>query len=188
MKTLPYFIKFCFTTLLLACSDAAAQSLRGIQRINETNLRLPPLTITGVSFMTTGDQGLVEITTTLQRQRVEIPTSSSTTSVIDTYTGTEVREVTLFNPSTYNDLNPNTTVNTQVPANNNPNNCGALARNSPGTPATYSYPVVPGTLPAQNPLGGDYWLGQGADTGSQNTSVAVGTGLGIASYVCPLLP
>lgn len=188
MKTREYVIKFCFSTLLLACSDANAQSLRGIQRINETNLRLPPLTITGVSFMTTGDQGLVEITTTLQRQRVEIPTSSSTTSVIDTYTGTEVREVTLFDPSTYNDLNPNTTINTQGPANDNRNNCGALARDSSGTPATYSYPVVPGTLPAQNPLGGDYWLGQGADTGSQNTSVAVGAGLGIASYVCPLLP
>jgi hypothetical protein len=188
MKSKAYIIKFCFSTLLLACGNASAQSLRGIQRINETNLRLPPLTITGVSFMTTEDQGLVEITTTLQRQRVEIPTSSSTTSVIDTYTGTAVREVTLFDPRTYNDLNPNTTINTEGPANRNPNNCGALARDSSETPATYSYPVVPGTLPAQNPLGGDYWLGQGADTGSQNTSVAVGAGLGIASYVCPLLP
>jgi hypothetical protein len=187
MKIKPCIIKFSFSALLLACSNAGAQSLRGIQRINETNLRLPPLTITGVSFMTTADQGLVEMTTTLERQRVEIPTSSSTTSVIDTYTGTAVREVTLFDPRTYNDLNPNTTINTEGPANGNPNNCGALAR-TVGTPATYAYPVVPGTLPAQNPLGGDYWLGQGADTGPQNTSVAVGAGLGIASYVCPLLP
>jgi hypothetical protein len=188
MRIAPHIIKICVSTLLLACGSANAQSLRGIQRINETNLRLPPLTITGVSFMTTEDQGLVEITTTLQRQRVEIPTSSSTTSVIDTYTGTAVREVTLFDPRTYNDLNPNTTIDTQGPVSENPNYCGALTRSNAGTPPTYSYPVVPGTLPAQNPLGGDYWLGQGADTGTPNTSVVAGAGLGIASYVCPLLP
>ena len=182
-------IKLCWFTLLLVNGGASAQSLRGIENINRTNLRLPPLTITGVSFMSTAEQGLVEVTTTLERQRVEIPTSSSSTTIIDTYAGTAVREVTLFNPSTYNDLNPNTTINAQEDS-KSPDNCGALTRNATPATATYSYPVVPGTLPAQNPLGGDYWLGQGADAGPQNTSVAAvaGPGLGIAAYVCPLLP
>ena len=107
--------------------SAEAQSLRGITSINESNLRLPALTITGVTLSTTVDGGLVETTTGLERLRVEIPTSSSTKTVIETYSGTAVEKVTLFDPRTYSNLNPGTKVNNQGPAEGFALICGAAA-------------------------------------------------------------
>lgn len=165
-----------------------AQSLRGIEGMNGTTLRLPSQTIVGVSIESAGDGGLKEVTTGLLKQRIEVNQTPNIKTVVDTYAGTAVKEVTLFSPSTFSDANRGTTVSNQGPASRDPNNCGALTRNN-GNPATYQYPVVAGTLPAQNPLGGDFWLGQNVDNQAlPDRTVSVGTGFGAAAYVCPIIP
>lgn len=175
-------------TLAAVClhESVRAQSLRGIESINSANIRLPALTVTGVTLDTTSAGALTQTVTTLDRQQIELPALTKNKTVIDTYAGTSVNTQTLYDPATF-------AIGT--PASNNPNNCGALTRANPasGNPAAYSYPIVPGTLPAQNPLGGDYWLGSGADTALNPVdrttfSPTFGTGLGITAYVCPLSP
>jgi hypothetical protein len=133
---------------------------------------------------TTSTGALTQTVTTLDQQQIELPALTKNKTVINTYAGTSVNTVTLYDPATF-------AIGSS--ASENPNNCGALTRGEPasGNPAAYSYPIVPGTLPAQNPLGGDYWLGSGADTASNtliDRTVSVGTGLGITAYVCPLTP
>jgi hypothetical protein len=132
-----------------------AQSLRGITDLNQTNLRLPTLTITGVTLSTTPDGGLVETTSGLERLRVEIPTSSSTNTIIETYAGTAVKEVTLFDPRTYSNLNSGTKVNNQGPSEGFPYICGAAAPGqAPNTASTYTVPgssVTVNTGPGQAP-------------------------------------
>jgi hypothetical protein len=166
--------------------SSSAQSFRGIESINSTNLRLPTLTVTGVTLNTTSDGALTQTVTTIDRQQIEIPALSNKKTVIDTYSGTSVNTITLYDPTTF-------AVGTG--ASQNPNNCGAQTRANPigSNPASYSYPIIPGTLPAQNPLGGDYWLGSGADIAVNpvdrtTTSPTSGSGLGITNYICPLIP
>lgn len=119
--------------------SASSQSLRGITSINQSNLRLPALTITGITLSTTDDGGLVEATTGLERLSVEIPTSGNTKTVIQTYAGTSVKEVTLFDPRTYSNLNAGTQVDDQGPAENFPYICGAAAPGqAPNVPGTYT--------------------------------------------------
>lgn len=180
----------CFS--MQAIHSAQAQSFRTIGRVNTGNLSLPGQTITSVTIETTAAGGLREVTTSLTKQNISIPQTPNTSSVVSTYAGTAVKEVTLFDPTSFSNSNPGTTETGQGPAYTSPNNCGALTRSN-GNPATYSYPVVPGTLPAQNPLGGDYWLGSNPDTQNNpvnrtDTSASAGTGFGISAYTCPLTP
>lgn len=126
---------------LSATLPGNTQTLRGITKLNESNLRLPALTITGVTLSTTPDGGLVETTTGLETLRVEIPTSSTSKTVIETYAGTAVKEVTLFNPRSYSNLNPGTKVNNQGPAEGYPYICGAAAPGQAANAAgTYTDP------------------------------------------------
>jgi len=128
---------------LSASLPGSAQSLRGITRLNQSQ-NLPSLTITGVTLSTTSDGALVETTTGLQRQKVEIPPSNT---VISTYTGTAVKSVTLFDPRSYSNLTPGTSVNDQGPAEGYPYICGAAA---PGQAAnisgTYTDPGTGATM------------------------------------------
>jgi hypothetical protein len=161
------------------------------QSITRSKVELPELTVTGVSLQTTSNGGLVQVRSGLVRQRVEIPstTSPTKTTTIDIYAGTAVESVTLFDPASFENSTPGTTVGSQTVM-DQPNNCGALSRTNATPTATYAYPVETGTLPAQNPLGGGYWLGSsGTDTGAGvNRTVAAGTGSGILAYTCPLSP
>ncbi len=132
-----------------------SQSMRGITDLNQSNLRLPALTITGVTLSTTPDGGLVETTSGLERLRVEIPTSSTSKTIIETYAGTAVKEVTLFDPRTYSNLNPGTKVINQGPAEGYPYICGASAPGqAPNIASTYTDPgsgVTVNTGPGQAP-------------------------------------
>ena len=129
-------LRLCLASTALALPlGAAAQSLRGITSINNSRMSLPALTITGVSLSTTADGELVETTTGLDRLRVEIPTSSNTKTVIETYTGTSVEEVTLFEPRTFTNSNAGTRVVDQGPEDDYPFICGAAA---PGQAANVS--------------------------------------------------
>jgi len=165
---------------------AKSQTLKGVKSGSSVELRLPALTITGVTMNTTSDGALIQTTMGLTRQQIEINNLTNKKTIIDTYAGTSVRSTTLFDPQTFS---------AGTPASKTPNNCGALTRNDPASgsssPATYTYPTVAGTLPAQNPLGGDYWLGTGSDTGTvteAQRSLPAGTGLGITAYICPIVP
>ena len=159
---------------------ARAQTSRGITQFNQSNLRLPALTITGVSMNTTDYLGLVETVMGLESQRVEIPTSSNTKTVIQTYAGTAVESVTLFDPATFSNSNPGTKVNNQGPSRSYPYICGAAAAGqAPNVASTYTDPgsgitvnTGPGEAPrnaagqdvsqvtpgnsSPNPLAGDY--------------------------------
>jgi hypothetical protein len=161
------------------------------QTITKSRVELPKLNVIGVSLQTTSDGGLIQVTSELVRQRVEIPsaTSPTRTTTIDTYAGTAVKSVTLFDPASFQNTTPGTTIGSQ-PNMYEPNNCGTLSRTNGSPTATYAYPVETSTLPAQNPLGGGYWLGNSStDTGAVvNRTVAAGTGSGILSYTCPLSP
>ncbi len=148
-------LRLCLASTALALPlGAAAQSLRGITSINNSRMNLPALTITGVSLSTTADGGLVETTTGLDRLRVEIPTSSNTKTVIETYSGTSVKEVTLFAPRTFTNSNAGTRVVDQGPEDVFPFICGAAApgqaANVPGTyidPSGASMSTGPGEAP-----------------------------------------
>ena len=162
------------------------------QSITRRQVELPALTVTGVSIQTNSDGALIEATSALVRQRVEIPSATSPikTTTIDTYTGTAIKAVTLFDPSTFRDPNPSGNTDSQSIM-TNPNNCGGMSRTNASPAATYTYPVEAGTLPAQNPLGGGFWLGNsGADQGAVgiNRTAAIGTGSGILAFICPLTP
>jgi len=167
---------------LSAALPAGAQSLRGITRVNQSQ-NLPKLTITGVTLSTTADGALVETTTGLERQRIEIPTSKT---VISTFTGTAVKSVTLFDPRSYRNQNPGTSVNDQGPAEGYPYICGAAApgqaANVPGTytdPGTFaSMNTGPGEAP-KNAWGDDQTTAQAFGTNDPNplsaTVVSAGT-------------
>lgn len=156
MKRSAFVIALTLLSIGVAC-PGRSQSLGGITDLNQSNLRLPALTITGVTLSTTPDGGLVETTSGLERLRVEIPTSSTTNTVIETYAGTAVKEVTLFDPGTYSNLNPGTKVNNQGPAEGYPYICGAAepgqAPNVPGI-SSAGFPTGPGEAP-RNSVGED---------------------------------
>lgn len=185
---------FFLLTVLSSGPALRSQTLRGTEKINSVDLRLPALTVTGVSIGTSADGALVKTTTGLERQQIELQTVPNNKIVLSTYAGTAVRSVTLFDPQTFSTSTPGTTVNINGPASESPNNCGALSRSNLTNPASYASPTVVGTLPAQNPLGGGYWLGGGADTGvvsdaaRSSTTPTGGTGLGITAYLCPIIP
>ena len=115
-----------------------SMDLRGISSINQINMRLPELTTTAVSMETTSDLGLVETTTSLERQRISLP-SSGKQQVIDIYAGTSVESVTLFNPTTYSSSNPNTDVDNPGPSEANPNICSATAPSSASLTSAGNY-------------------------------------------------
>lgn len=140
-------LRLCLASTALALPlGAAAQSLRGITSINNSRMNLPALTITGVSLSTTADGGLVETTTGLDRLRVEIPTSSNTKIVIETYAGTSVKEVTLFNPSTFT----STSAGTIADAQDNDLSPFVCSATSPGQAANSA--GAAGATPDRNPL------------------------------------
>jgi len=178
---------------VVSCTGDIGHSMPRVdgQTITKSRVELPKLNVIGVSLQTTSDGGLIQVTSELVRQRVEIPsaTSPTRTTTIDTYAGTAVKSVTLFDPASFQDTTPSTTIGSQTSI-YEPNNCGALSRSNGSPTATYAYPVEASSLPAQNPLGGGYWLGNSStDTGAVvNRTVAAGTGSGILSYTCPLSP
>ena len=153
---------------------------------------------------TTKDLGLVETTSTLQRQRIEVKSSPGISSVIDVYAGADVESVKIFDPSTFSNSTANTGVD-EIQAKYRASNCGAFSQTGSvtGTGALiYAFPIVSNSgdtgasgdqqgnsvLPAQNPLGGQYWLGGAADTtvsSNLDRSVSAGTGFGNPSYSCP---
>ncbi len=139
---------FTLSSILGAAASVQAQTLpkidlRGISSINRINMRLPAQTTTGVSIETTSDLGLIETTTSLDRQRITLP-GSGKDQVIDVYAGTSVKSVTLFDPATYSSSNPNTEVNDQGPADNYPYICSATAPSSASltSAGTYTDPDV----------------------------------------------
>ena len=105
---------FIFSSILTPASVQSQalprMDLRGIAEINPTNTKLPKLTTTGVSIETTSDLGLVSKTSSLERQRIELPSTSAGKSVIDVYAGTSVESVTLFAPATFTESRSNTSV------------------------------------------------------------------------------
>lgn len=185
--------KILIACLAVCCIEDIGHALPRVdgQSITKSRVELPELNVIGVSLQTTSEGGLVQVTSELVRQRVEIPsaTSPTRTTTIDIYAGTAVKSVTLFDPASFQNTTPGTTIGSQTSM-DEPNNCGALSRSNGSPTATYAYPVETGALPAQNPLGGAYWLGNSStDTGAVvNRTVAAGTGSGILSYTCPLSP
>jgi hypothetical protein len=172
-------------------ANAQNMQIRGITQITNNSIKLPSQTLIGISLEPTPEMGLVETGTSLLRQRIEIPITPSTKSVIDTYSRVVTRETVLYDPLTYSNSNPGTTVGDQGPSYSFPDTCGALTRIAPtgGDSATYTYPVVPGTLPAQSTYGDGYWLGDGADTAAlPDRTVAVGFGNNDPAYICPQSP
>ena len=132
----------CSATTKVNAQTLPSMSLTGIS-VSKVGLKLPKATTTSVSLSTSADTGLVETTTTLDRQRITVPTTSTETQVIDIYAGTTTKSVTLYSPTTFTETSANTSIIGSGPADEFPYICSATAPGqAPNVSGTYTDPNI----------------------------------------------